>query len=138
MFEFARPFAEDGQRDMQGRLGRMYRDGRGVDVDLNTAAMWMRKAADQNLKWAKNELFDILWMINTSETDKEMFSVASSFASLGNGGAMGRLARCYRDGRGVEKNQDSAIEWMQKAAKKKVPWAITELESMTSVDSCTM
>lgn len=72
MFEFAKPFAEKGQRDIQGRLGRMYRDGRGVDKDLNKASEWMRKAADQDLAWAKNELADILLMIKTfDETNKD-------------------------------------------------------------------
>ena len=60
MFEFARPLAENGQRDIQWRLGRMYRDGRGTERDLKVAAEWMRKAANQNHIMAKNDLFDIL------------------------------------------------------------------------------
>ena len=47
--------AESGQRDMQGRLARAFRDGRGVPKDLNLAAEWMRKAADQGLPWAVKE-----------------------------------------------------------------------------------
>ncbi|MCB5279970.1 MAG: hypothetical protein LHW59_10680 [Candidatus Cloacimonetes bacterium] len=43
-----------------GFFGSMYRDGRGVKRDLDKAAEWMRKAADKNVGWAKNELFVII------------------------------------------------------------------------------
>ena len=41
-------------------VGRQYRDGKGVQQDLDKAAEWMRKAADKNVGWAKNELSKIL------------------------------------------------------------------------------
>ncbi|WP_400218750.1 DUF6270 domain-containing protein [Methanomethylophilus alvi] len=108
-------------------LGRCYRDGKGVERDLLKAAEWMRKAADQNLGWAKNELFDILWRINTPESLKEMISVATAFSDLGDGNAMGRMGRAYRDGRGVEQDLSKAAEWMRKAREHKIGWADWEL-----------
>ncbi len=127
MFGFALPLAEKGLKEFSGRVARMYRDGRGTDRDLVKAAEWMRKAKDQGVKWAYNELFDILWEIDTPEADAEMVAVASEHAATGNGGAMGRLGRAYRDGRGVERDLAKAAEWMGKAAGKGVGWAKAEL-----------
>jgi TPR repeat protein len=127
MIAVATAFADRGNADAMGRLGRAYRDGKGVEKNLDLAADWMRKAADKNVAWAKNELFDILWKIDTPESKEEMISVAAAFADTGDGGAMGRLGRAYRDGRGVQQDLDTAAEWMRKAAEKNVGWAKNEL-----------
>ncbi len=134
MISVAKVFAEAGDGGAMNRLGRAYRDGRGVEQDLDKAAEWMRKAADKNVGWAKNELFDILWRINTPDSLREMISVASSFAETGDGGAMGRLGRAYRDGKGVPRDLDKAAEWMRKAAEKNVQWAKNELSELLNED----
>ena len=41
------------------RLGRAYRDGRGVEKDIDKAISWMHKAAKINFKWER-ELNDLL------------------------------------------------------------------------------
>ncbi len=130
MFGYALPLAEKGLKEFSGRVARMYRDGRGTDKDLLKAAEWMRKAKNQGVKWAYNELFDILWEIDTPDTDAEMVSVALENAESGNGGAMGRLGRAYRDGRGVTRDLTKAAEWMEKAAGKNVGWAKNELREI--------
>jgi TPR repeat protein len=127
MIAVATESAAAGNREAMGRLGRAYRDGKGVEKDLNTAAEWMRKAAYKNVKWAKNELFDVLWMIDTPESRAEMVAVATAFADTGDGGAMGRLGRAYREGKGVEKDLITAAYWMRWAAGKNVRWAGNEL-----------
>ena len=107
-------------------LGRAYRDGRGIGVDLAKAADCMRKAS-VGIPSAKNELIDVLWRINTPESLKEMISVAAEFADKGDGGAMGRMGRAYRDGKGVSRDLVKAAEWMRKAKDRNVPWAEWEL-----------
>ena len=119
--------AESGNGGMQLRLARLYASGRGVPYDLNLAAKWMRMAAVHGPEWSKNELFDILWKINTPESLKEMISVAAEFADKGDGGAMGRMGRAYRDGKGVSRDLVKAAEWMRKAKDRNVPWAEWEL-----------
>jgi|GEM_PF-7077324 len=101
-----------------GALARLYRTGTYFGKDLNKAAEWMRKAAEGNVGWAKNELFDILWHIGTPESHKEMISIATEFAKEGDGGAMIRIGRAYREGKGFEKDQKQALEWMFKASEK--------------------
>jgi TPR repeat protein len=111
-------------------LGRAYRDGKGVEKNLDIAADWMRKASAINIGWTKNELFDILWKIDTPDSRKEMIAVATAFADSGNGEAMGRLGRAYRDGKGVEKDLDIAADWMRKASAKNIGWVKVELSNL--------
>ncbi len=55
MIKVAENFAAQGNPNAMGRLGRAYRDGKGVEQDLDKAAEWMRKAAEKNVGWAKIE-----------------------------------------------------------------------------------
>jgi len=109
-----------GNERAMGRLGRMYRDGKGVDKNNILAIEWMRKAADKNPIWT-NELTDILLKSSESKYHTEAFERCSVISQT-NAGAMGRLGRMYRDGKGVDKNNILAIEWMRKAADKNPIW----------------
>ena len=122
--------AFSGDGGAMGRLGRAYRDGKGVNKDLEIAAEWFRKASATGLGWTKNSLFDTLWEIGTPEAYSEMIQVATDFAAKGDGGAMGRLGRAYRDGRGVNKNVKKASEWYKKAMDKGIVWAEKELTQL--------
>jgi TPR repeat protein len=119
MISVAETLAETGDGNAMGRLGRAYRDGKGVPQDLEIAAEWMRKAYDNCLEWS-DELFDILWRINTPESLEEMISMITPFAELEDGNAMIRLGRAYRDGKGVPQDLEIAAEWMRKAADKNI------------------
>ena len=130
MVEFARPAAENGDREMQGRMGRAYRDGRGVDRDLETAMEWMRKASAQRLAWATNELFDMLWDAGESDRFEEMIDAIAPLAEAGNGSAMRRLSHAYRDGKGVEQDLVQARAWLERAAEKNNKLAQKELRQM--------
>ncbi len=133
MIHVATSFAEAGDGGAMGRLGRAYRDGKGVEKDLIKASEWMRMAADQNIRWAHWELFDILWRINTPESLKEMLERAVPLAEAGNGEIQGRLGRAYRDGKGVDKDLNKAAEWMKKAADMNIGWAEKELSDILSL-----
>jgi len=129
-FEFAHAAKGRARRFMNLREARMYRDGRYVDKDLYKAAEYMRKAVEGDVKEAPIELMDILWEMNTPEADSEMVAIARSRAKEGSGNAMARLGRAYRDGRGVEKDIETAKGWYQKAVKKRISWAEEELKEL--------
>lgn len=120
----------DENEYFEGYLGRMYRDGRFVTKNLHCAADWMRKGSKKNVSWIANELFDVLWELNTSELDVEMVSLVEASSTAGDGHACGRLARAYRFGRGVSRDEKKAIELYKKAIEKKVSWASKELDDM--------
>ncbi len=103
--------------ELAGNIGRLYRDGKGVDKDLEKAAEWMRKPSEY-LPWANVELFDILWRIDTASSREEMVRRIKPLAESGNVEAMGRLARAYRDGKGIVNELYEATEWIRKALNK--------------------
>ncbi|MBR4505041.1 MAG: sel1 repeat family protein [Candidatus Methanomethylophilaceae archaeon] len=55
MAEKAEEYAMKGNCEAMGYLGRAYRDGLGVDKDLDKAKEWMKKSAIRRVKWAKKE-----------------------------------------------------------------------------------
>ena len=114
-------------------LGRMYRHGLYVGKDLFKAAEYTREAVMKNVGWATNELFDILWEINTPESLKEMIALGTHYANRFDAGAMGRLGRAYREGRGVSKDLSQAKYWMKKASEINPNW-IPELIDLLLVD----
>jgi len=132
MISIITPRAEAGDGAAMGRLGRVYRYGKGVKKDLCVSADWFRKSANMNVSWAKNALFDVLWQIGTPESYSEMIQVATDFANTGDGGAMGRLGRAYRDGKGVSSDNNIAAHWYTKAKECGVLWAEKELAELDS------
>ncbi len=71
MISIITPFAEKNDGNAMGRLGRAYRHGRGVEQNLDLAIVWMRRAAEENIGWARNELFDM------QETKNKMLNLNS-------------------------------------------------------------
>ncbi len=122
--------ADRSNKLMDLREGRMYASGRGVGKDLDAAAIFLRKAVANKVKGASVELIGVLWEINDPETDKEMASLAIKGSKFGNGNSMVWLARCFRDGRGIETNRTKAAAWFRRASAKKVPFAAEELKAM--------
>ena len=72
MIDLAYRQVEKGNNIMVERLGKAYFKGRGVKKDLNKAAELLRIAIKNGVSWAKGELIDILWTINTRESLAEM------------------------------------------------------------------
>ena len=70
MISMALKEAESGQRDMQCRLARAYAKGYGINLDLEKAAFWMRKAYELGLNDAKQELDNILATNNNTMSSK--------------------------------------------------------------------
>ncbi len=122
-------FSVKGDGIAMGFLGRMCRDGKGVEKDLQAAAEWMREASDNGNTWAYRELLGILWKIGTPESYSEMAAVAPMLAKKGDSRAIAYLGRMYRDGCGVPKSKDAAAFLLGKASKE-VKWAERELEKL--------
>ena len=76
MIEVVRPMAIKGHSDFQLRLGRAYREGRGVPKDIEQALKWMRLSSNQGFLRAKHELCDLLWSINSEKSLRLKLGVA--------------------------------------------------------------
>ncbi|MCQ2071474.1 MAG: sel1 repeat family protein, partial [archaeon] len=108
------PAAESGDLAAIGRLAKIYYEGKGAEKDLARAAEILRPISKAG-SWP-NLMFDILWDMDSEDTYEEMFTVARNAVDKGDERAVCRLARCYRDGKGVEKDLATALSLMEKAA----------------------
>lgn len=110
-------YANEGYGEAIGRLGKAYVYGRGVPRDINRGTELLQDAISKGVSWASNDLFDALWTKGTEESYGEMIEVAVKAARQGNPGAMIRLGRAYRDGKGVSKNLEESAKYYRDARK---------------------
>ncbi len=116
MIEVIQPLADAGNGESIARLGKAYFIGKGVKQDYSKSAALLRLAVDKRVSWAVPKLFDVLWRIATEDAYAEAFLLAKKHADMGDSSMMGRLARAYRDGRGINSNYGKAAYWMCKSA----------------------
>lgn len=103
-------------------IGRMMRKMNHDGPRLEIAVKCLRKARSLGNTWVYKELCDLLWSLKTPEADAEMISILSSEADKKKSEAIGRLAKAYLNGRGVEKDVDKAKELFVIASKSEPKW----------------
>ena len=109
--------ANGGDAQAQLALGWAYETGRGVAIDLATAAQWYRKSADngdERAYFALSELHRLGQGVPQDE-DKAVKLLRTS-AELGNAHAMAMVGWRYLDGKGYPKDPAYAVLWFQRAA----------------------
>ena len=114
-FEICRKSAELGDYGSMGRLGRMYRDGVGTEKNLDLAIEYMGKATGRGIAWADREYIDLLLLRNAEGDQKEAFSILTHKALLGDTISLEALAKIYRDGLFVSKDEKRATDIMMLA-----------------------
>ena len=124
LLERSKELASLGEPHAMGYLARLYRDGKDVEADLEASEQWMRKSASGGVGWAQNELLDMLWKAKSYD---EAFTLSKEYYEDGNKAAGARLGRCYRSGKGVEKDLSKAEECLRVAMDDGVAWARSEL-----------
>ncbi len=117
-----------GESAAMKRLSRAYREGRGVKVDLDKAAELAQRNYDAGVQGANIDLFDTLWKMGTPEAYDKMVSLVKGPAADGDLGSMVRMARAYREGRGVPKDVKEAVSILEKVVAEK-PAFRKELEN---------
>ena len=112
--------ASNRDADIEGILGRMYRDGKGVEKDIGKSAGWFIKMAEKYPSWVA-EATDVL--LRTDNPDNWNFAFRKCSGAVDQYPAIaGRLGRMYRDGKGVEKDIGKSAEWFIKMAEKYPSW----------------
>ena len=121
-----------GNAGVFSRFGRMYRDGKSVEKNIDLSIEYFYKAKSKDLSWSI-ELFDVMWNANRSEYDSQLKNAISELADKGNPDAMVRRGRMYRYGRGEIKDFEKALFWIKKAAdmKKNYVSEYNELKTLT-------
>ncbi|MCQ2070423.1 MAG: LicD family protein [archaeon] len=127
MVRILKSLCDMGNGTAMVRLARMMYEGKGMEKDLFSAEELLRKAVGKNASGARPLLFEVLRDIDDPGTYDEMFGIAREQADKGDGLFTLRLARMYRDGKGVEKDLNSAMYLMRRAVSKNVPNSRIEL-----------
>jgi TPR repeat protein len=112
-----RELAQQGDAPAQTRLGRMYRDGRGVLRDDQQAVEWFRKAAEKDNASAQTALGYMYQQGRGVAGDyNEALQWFRKAAEQGYAPAQNNLGAMYLDGHGVAKDEAEAVQWFRKAA----------------------
>jgi len=119
--------AAAGDADAQFNLGQAYKLGKGVPADITTARDWFRKAADRDHLGAQANLGLILFQQDQRDAAIPWLQKA---AARGEPRAQYVLGIAHFNGDVVGKDWPRGYALMTKAAKAKLPQAITALSEM--------
>ncbi|HQN71756.1 MAG TPA: SEL1-like repeat protein, partial [Smithella sp.] len=112
-----RTAAEQGDADIQNRLGLMYKNGDGVMQNNVEAAKWFLKASEQGFADAQLNLGNMYQEgSGVPQNDAEAAKWYREAAEKGHAGAQYNLGLKYFFGEGVPRDFAEAIKWYQKAA----------------------
>ncbi len=131
LIDLATRCAADGDPRSMQFIGKAYRDGKGVQKDLIKASEWMGRAYGMKNYWV-SEYINVLWSIGTDESLALMKSICDVESESGNPVALRGLARCYRDGKVVEKDIGKAISYMRAGQESGAEWMFTEYLNLIS------
>ena len=109
--------AEAGNVISQFKLGMMYYNGEGVSQDLQEAAKWYRKAADQGYAYAQVSL-GLMYYNGEGVLENKGEAVKWYRKAAGQGFALAQqgLGDMYSNGEGVTEDDKEAVKWYRLAA----------------------
>ena len=113
--EWYKKSAEKGYDWGMYNLAGCYRDGAGVQEDQEQAIAWFRKAYELHGDAAGDAANRIGLIYNKQGNQVKQVEWYKNSAEEGYDWGMYNLAGCYRDGEGVQEDQEQAIAWFQKA-----------------------
>ncbi|MDR2615123.1 MAG: helix-turn-helix domain-containing protein [Oscillospiraceae bacterium] len=129
--------AEAGDENYMKLLGEMYWRGYGVKQDMETAAMWLRRAAERDHTGALNDLGELyrqgvgvpldyaeaMRLFRRADEVQTPFGVGNPFSRV-------NIGDMYRDGHGVPRDYSEAMKWYLLAEEKQYPQAYYRLGEM--------
>lgn len=117
-FALAGPLAAGGDRDTQFGLAWLYDKGLGINRDLEQAAAWYRKAAEQGHPFAQLNLGAMYeYGSGVSQSYEQAFNWYRKAAEQGDAEAQNNVGVFYAIGQGTRRDDIAATLWYEKAAK---------------------
>ena len=113
--EWYKKSAEEGYDWGMSNLAACYRDGEGVQEDQKQAIAWYQKAYELHGDAAGDAANQIGLIYNKQGNHVKKFEWYKNSAEEGYDWGMYNVAGCYRDGEGVQEDQEQAIAWFKKA-----------------------
>ena len=111
------PYNLDGSEwenpDISYKLSQIYEMGNEyVQKDMSLAIQHMEEAYHMDSRYA-NEYGNLLYREGSESNLEQAFKIAKQHADLGNIGCKLLVARAYLSGKGVSKNRDEAIQYLE-------------------------
>lgn len=128
-FSWYKKAAEAGHAAAMNEVGLCYTNGLGVAKDLAKGNEWLKKAADGGSLVAKKNL-GVRYLNGSFGMVKDQALAIKYLLEASDGGhasASYELGTCYRDGKGVEKDDKKSFSFYWKAAEKGHVDAMNEL-----------
>lgn len=111
--------AEGGYAEASAELGRRFKSGNGIKVDIMEAEKWLSKAVKAGHGQAA---YDLGFIYYTDKYGKEDSVKAFNYFKLGaeknNGHAQYMTGYCLYKGAGTAKDYGEAVNWLEKSAQK--------------------
>lgn len=116
-FKWFQKCAARADLDCENNVGWYYRNGHGVEQNLNAAKAWFELAGKQGHVLAQANLGDLYFLKDALEVDYELaFSWYLKAAEQGDAYSQDTVGVFWLRGFGVEPNVEEALEWFHKAA----------------------
>ncbi len=113
------------------KLGKMYKQGKAVLQDFNEAVKYYKQGVKENNILCKNALAYMLYKgFGIVQNYDEAFKLFEETAELGNNNSMYFLGLCYKNGYGINADQEKASNWLNKASLNFSIQAETEMEEI--------
>lgn len=117
LFDFQMKLANKGNVEAQFKVGEMYENGFGVEKNTEEGLKWIKKAADQGHETAGFKLlYYDLRKNGINDGNKPEFDELNNKALSGNGQAQYYLGLMNANGVGVKKDEEKALDWLNKAS----------------------
>ena len=129
--------AEAGSLKAQTNLGIVLRQGKDIKTSNEESLAWLHKAAGGGFLEAKSVLGQLYFTgdkLQPKDFDKAVPFLQEA-AEAGDPVCQNMLGVAFRDGRGVEKSRDLALEWFKKAARNNDRKAQLNLAQLLGVES---
>ncbi len=120
--------AEKGSAEAWLGLGECYYWGIGVKKDMEEAIKWYRKAAEQGLEYAAQQLSMLNSIIESEKYIQKYADEQKRLAEQGNADMQFSLGEKYLYGSGFEIDEKEAAKWFRKAAEQGNERARMQLE----------
>jgi nitrous oxide reductase len=118
VFKFQHKLATKGNARAQYKLGTMYEYGKGIELDIEKAKHWYGLASTAGIKAADDRI--IYLSIKEQGYDQAKYSAwlkaIEKEAGKSNGDSMFVLAQLYREGLGVNKDLNRALEILDRVS----------------------
>ena len=127
------PLADEGHAGAQFNLGAMYRDGRGVPLDLGEAAWWFTKSAQTGHARAQYGL-GVMYAEGVA-VPMDLNEAAKWFGSAADRGhaqAQYEFAVLLTNGEGIAQDRVGALKWLQLAGEAGVEAAVVARELLAA------